>query len=143
MVTVLGFCSPQRAASQPDHVRSPAASAAQRAEESNKIWQEKNRRLENQVRSLQREVVMLRAEVDRLRDVNVTTVQLAEEELPPPACDVPYAVDEDGIEQELTIAQVAATVDPGELLIERGRGSDRRPDDGEHHDDEQGEAVKE
>src|SRR5687768_6161271 len=84
-VSLLGLCSAQPAASQPGDLR---PGAQQRAEDTNKVWLEKTRRLENQVRSLQREVVQLRAEVDRLRDVNLTAIELAEEDQPPPACDV-------------------------------------------------------
>ncbi len=96
-MSLLGLCSAQPAVSQPGDLRP----AAQRAEDTTKAWLEKTRRLENQVRSLQREVVQLRAEVDRLRDINLTAIELAEEDPPPPACDVPYAVDENGIKRYL------------------------------------------
>ncbi|HVJ19478.1 MAG TPA: hypothetical protein VM686_28860 [Polyangiaceae bacterium] len=99
-VSLVALFAPQPAASQPGELVTARDSrlAVQRAEDCNKPCQDKVRRLENQVRSLQREVVQLRAEVDRLRNVNIGTSPVAEEELQP-SCDVPYAVDAAGIKR--------------------------------------------
>ena len=119
-LSLVVLCLPDSAVSQPGELVTARNTPMAHPEDCNKQCQEKVRRLENQVRSLQREVVQLRAEVDRLRNVNLISARpTAEEHTLDESCDVPYAVDAQGIKrfrpeclEQATLAAKAECVNP-------------------------------